>query len=112
MESTDEQEAEPNYKSISFILQNLSIASMAKLPMKRRTLDSRKTVAQSVVYQIIFYIYCILKCFTDEKSQNKPVIVILGGSGFIAQRIIYALTDYGLKPFIKIYSRGNFKIFM
>ena len=102
----EEFEEEPDYTSVKYILQNLNSLRRGKMTKELSIFfDGRKEIVQTISSQICFYIYCLLKVFLEK--QQTPNILVIGGSGNIASKVIAELTECGLTPLLSIYSRGD-----
>jgi hypothetical protein len=121
---------QPDYNSIEFILKNLKLRTPQLSDESNVLLSARKEVAVTVAYQLCFYIYCILHAFDSKfeglkapknrgdesvskkrekrsKEHTGPMILIIGGTGYLAQQAIYMLTEFGLKSRLLIFCRGE-----
>jgi len=126
---------QPDYSSTTFILKNLKLRTPQLSEDSNIMLNARKEVAEVVSIQLCFYIFCILHAFESHfedlkpqrgdkgggggddsvaKKRNKyleehqgPLILIVGGTGYVAQHTIHKLTQHGLKSRILIFCRGD-----
>ena len=119
-----------DYTSTSFILQNLRLRNAQLSEESEKMLTARKDVASCVTLQLSFYIYCILHAFNSKFESLKPpkeestggtrvngilkvgenpgpMVLIVGGTGYIAQHTIDFLTRHGMKSRLLIFCRGE-----
>ena len=71
MQNSLSDQAEPDYTSVSFILQNLSLCTPKISEEGDALLQARRDVAKNICFQICFYVYCVLHAFKDDFDNLK-----------------------------------------
>jgi hypothetical protein len=105
----DEQEDEEgdviNFASPDFMLQNLTLARITYQSDKTCMLQARKEIAELMSIQVCYYTYIALQPYVHKPD---PPSILLMGDGFIGSTVAHKLAEHGCKPYLKIFSRGEF----
>lgn len=106
-ENDEEEEEEEviNFASPEFMLQNLDIAKIDYQSDKTCMLKARTEIAELMAIQACYYTYIALQPYVHRP---EPPIILLMGDGFIGSKVANKLAEHGCKPYLKIFSRGEF----
>lgn len=101
----EDQEEVINFASPAFMLQNLDIGRLTFESDRTCILKSRNQLAEIIAIQVCYYVYVALQPFVHKV---EPPSIVLLGDGFMGSRIAAKLAEHGCKPYLRIFSRGEF----
>ena len=125
--------SDPDFKSREYILRNLAFLDDV-LSDETGIIDAREDIAESIVEQTCFYMYCLLALLLKgeeskmaipqqqqdlvpiegfwckrRRRKHKPCVLIFGPSGYLGRRILHSLESCGLGEFLMPWDRKNYK---